>query len=58
MMAGAATNKNANTTFVAKSNTNELAGNNDLESNISVDPDYNSSLSSKTPKTFFVLCQE
>ena len=51
MMAAAETNNNANISY------NEVAGNNDLQSNMAGDPDYNSSLS-KTPKTLFVLWQE
>ena len=47
----AETNNNANISY------NEVAGNNDLQSNMTGDPDYNSSLS-KTPKTLFVLWQE
>jgi hypothetical protein len=50
-MMAAETNNNANISY------NEVAGNNDLQSNMAGDPDYNSSLS-KTPKTLFVLWQE
>jgi hypothetical protein len=51
MMAAETRNNNANIAY------NEVEGNNDLQSNMAGDPDYNSSFS-MTPNMLFVIRQE